>query len=62
FAIAGLARRAGAPADKGAGVRLLAGIGESVRAGEPLLTVHASARSALDEAGPIDTDTLVTIH
>ncbi|MEM8854711.1 MAG: phosphonate metabolism protein/1,5-bisphosphokinase (PRPP-forming) PhnN [Pseudomonadota bacterium] len=62
FAIAGLARRAGAPADKGAGVRLLAGIGESVRAGEPLLTVHAGARSGLDEAGSIDTDTLVTIH
>lgn len=62
FEIAGLARRAGAPADKGAGVRLLTGVGETVRSGQPLLNIHASARSALEEAGPIDTHTLVSIN
>jgi thymidine phosphorylase len=47
FAVASLARGAGAPGDKAAGVRLIAGIGSDVRQGEPLLEVVASREAAL---------------
>ncbi|MFE1601333.1 phosphonate metabolism protein/1,5-bisphosphokinase (PRPP-forming) PhnN [Methylobacterium sp. ID0610] len=50
IAISGLARTAGAPADKGAGVYLLARIGEPVRAGDPLLVLHANAPADLAAA------------
>jgi thymidine phosphorylase len=50
FAIAGIARRAGAPLDKGAGVDLLVRAGEQIRAGAPLFTVHASTAGDLSAA------------
>jgi thymidine phosphorylase len=45
FQLARIARLAGAPMDKGAGVDLLKKLGERVEAGEPLYNVHASFRS-----------------
>ncbi len=39
--IARIARLAGAPMDKGAGIDLLRKLGDSVRAGEPLYRIHA---------------------
>ncbi|GMG84128.1 hypothetical protein LNKW23_33420 [Paralimibaculum aggregatum] len=50
FAVAGLARAAGAPTDKSAGVDILAAPGTELRAGEPVLRLHAAAQSALDRA------------
>ena len=41
FRIARVARLAGAPTDKGAGVDLLKKVGDPVRAGEPLYRIHA---------------------
>jgi thymidine phosphorylase len=41
YRIARLARAAGAPTDKGAGIDLLKKVGESVREGEPLYRIHA---------------------
>jgi thymidine phosphorylase len=41
FQMARIARLAGAPMDKGAGVDLLRKLGESVAEGEPLYRVHA---------------------
>jgi thymidine phosphorylase len=43
-----LARTAGAPLDKGAGIRLFKKIGDRVERGEPLYRVHAFDRSELD--------------
>jgi thymidine phosphorylase len=48
--IAGIARRAGAPQDKSAGIDLLRGVGDEVTAGEPLYAIHASAAPDLDAA------------
>ena len=52
--ISGIARRAGAPADKGAGVDLVAPIGGGVDAGDLLFRIHAGnendLRAALAEA------------
>ena len=48
--IAGIARRAGAPADKGAGIDLFRRAGEAVAAGEPLYRIHAERREALEAA------------
>jgi AMP phosphorylase len=45
-----IARTAGAPRDKGAGVLLHKKEGESIAEGEPLLTIHADARWKLDAA------------
>ncbi len=45
-----LARKAGAPIDKGAGIALLKKIGERVDAGEPLYRIHACERSEFDLA------------
>mgnify|MGYP000089880294 CR=1 FL=1 len=49
-AIATVARLAGAPRDKGAGVELHAKVGETVRAGDPLLTVYSEYSSKLQAA------------
>ncbi len=48
--IGAIARRAGAPGDKGAGVDLLAGMGERIEAGGALYRVHASLESDLRAA------------
>lgn len=50
WAVAGIARRAGAPFDKAAGIDLRRHVGDSVAAGDPLFAIHASASSDLDEA------------
>jgi thymidine phosphorylase len=50
WAVAGIARRAGAPFDKAAGIDLRRHVGDLVAVGEPLFAVHASASSDLDEA------------
>jgi len=41
YQIAGIARRAGAPMDKGAGIDLLKSVGDRVISGEPLYRIHA---------------------
>ena len=41
YRLARLARFAGAPADKGAGIDLLKGVGDSVDQGEPVYRIHA---------------------
>lgn len=48
--LAGLARRAGAPFDKGAGIDLLVQIGEEVAVGAPLYTIYASAAGDFEAA------------
>jgi thymidine phosphorylase len=53
FAIGGIARRAGAPSDLGAGVDLQAGVGDEVRPGDPLLVIHASGRGDLEQAAAL---------
>jgi thymidine phosphorylase len=45
-----LARTAGAPLDKGAGIRLFRKIGDRVEKGQPLYRIHAYDRSELDLA------------
>lgn len=50
WCIAGIARRAGAPFDKGAGIDLLCGVGDDITAGEGLFTIHASAGPDLEAA------------
>jgi thymidine phosphorylase len=47
WALAGIARAAGAPGDLGAGIDLKVRAGEGVRAGEPLYVIHASAENGL---------------
>jgi thymidine phosphorylase len=49
WAVAGIARRAGAPFDKASGVDLQRNVGDSVERGEPLLVIHASTPSDLEE-------------
>jgi thymidine phosphorylase len=48
--ISGIARRAGAPMDKGAGIDLVTRKGANVRAGDPLYLVHASSEADLQVA------------
>ncbi|KRE09557.1 thymidine phosphorylase [Bosea sp. Root381] len=48
--IGGIARRAGAPFDKGAGIDLLRRVGDEVAAGEALFVIHASAAPDLEAA------------
>ncbi|MBP6564034.1 MAG: phosphonate metabolism protein/1,5-bisphosphokinase (PRPP-forming) PhnN [Burkholderiales bacterium] len=48
--ISEIARRAGAPADKGAGVDLAARVGDEVRLGDTLYTIHAGAAADLATA------------
>jgi thymidine phosphorylase len=50
WAVAGIARRAGAPFDKASGVDLQRNVGDSVERGEPLLVIHASTPGDLEEA------------
>ncbi|MGU3493454.1 phosphonate metabolism protein/1,5-bisphosphokinase (PRPP-forming) PhnN [Xanthobacteraceae bacterium A53D] len=50
FAIAGIARLAGAPLDKGAGIDLKAQAGDRLRPGDPLFVIHASSAADLDAA------------
>jgi thymidine phosphorylase len=50
WAVAGIARRAGAPFDKAAGIDLRRHVGDSVSRGDPLFAIHASASSDLEEA------------
>lgn len=45
--IARIARLAGAPMDKGAGIDLLRKVGETVRKGEPLYRIHAQSETGL---------------
>lgn len=48
--VARVAKLAGAPADKVAGLDLLTGVGQTVERGQPLFTVHAASRGELDYA------------
>ncbi len=54
YRLSGIARRAGAPMDKGAGVDLLKSLGDTVSAGEPLYLISANVetdfRIAMDAA------------
>lgn len=50
FALSGIARAAGAPVDKGAGLDLFARPGETVAAGAPLYRVHTRTEAGLDAA------------
>lgn len=50
FTIAGVARRAGAPSDKGAGLDLLARAGDHVMVGDALYVVHSSTPADLEAA------------
>ena len=61
YGLAGLARAAGAPFDKGAGTRVLAGVGAHVAAGAPVLEVVASSQAGLDGTAGLDALTLVEI-
>ncbi|MEM3832856.1 MAG: AMP phosphorylase [Thermoprotei archaeon] len=49
-AITAIARAAGAPSDKGAGVRLYYKAGHKVKKGEPILTIHAESSIKLNNA------------
>ncbi|MHA1912333.1 MAG: AMP phosphorylase [Candidatus Kariarchaeaceae archaeon] len=49
-AIKAIAKAAGAPSDKGAGVRIFRKLGEFVRAGDPLIEIIAERESALEHA------------
>ena len=48
--LARVAKLAGAPRDAGAGVLFLAPVGRTVKAGEPLYTIHAASAGTLSEA------------
>ncbi|MGB0631243.1 MAG: phosphonate metabolism protein/1,5-bisphosphokinase (PRPP-forming) PhnN [Alphaproteobacteria bacterium] len=50
FALASIARAAGAPVDKGAGLDLFAHAGDKVDAGQPLYRIHARTEDGLDAA------------
>jgi len=50
WVIAGIARRAGAPLDKGAGIDLLCPIGSLVEVGDPLFRIHAATQTDLEAA------------
>ena len=45
--VGGMARRAGAPMDKGAGIDLLHKVGSDVRKGQALYRIHAQSRTGL---------------
>ncbi|MCX7863827.1 MAG: thymidine phosphorylase family protein [Novosphingobium sp.] len=51
--VARIARLAGAPMDKGAGIDLLRKSSESVRKGEPLYRIHAGSQTGLDFASAL---------
>jgi thymidine phosphorylase len=50
WTIAGIARRAGAPSDQGAGLDLLVRQSDVVRAGDPLYLIYANAEAELASA------------
>ena len=50
FALSGIARAAGAPIDKGAGLDLFAHPGDIVTAGQPLYCIHARTEDGLNAA------------
>ncbi|MFL9825179.1 phosphonate metabolism protein/1,5-bisphosphokinase (PRPP-forming) PhnN [Rhodoplanes sp. SY1] len=56
FAVAGIARVAGAPLDKSAGIDLRARVGDAVGRGDPLFVIHASAASDLEAAARLATE------
>ncbi len=49
-AITGIARAAGAPEDKGAGLKLHVKVGEKVKEGDALFTIHADSEARLEQA------------
>ncbi|NJF25405.1 AMP phosphorylase [Thermococcus sp. Bubb.Bath] len=49
-AITGIAKAAGAPEDKGAGLELYVKVGEKVKEGDPLFTIHTESEARLDQA------------
>ncbi|MCA6212731.1 AMP phosphorylase [Thermococcus bergensis] len=49
-AITTIARAAGAPEDKGAGILFHVKVGEKVKEGDPLFTIHAESEVRLDQA------------
>jgi thymidine phosphorylase len=53
WAIAGIARQAGAPSDRGAGLDLLVRVGARIRAGDPLYVIHASSELDLASAAAL---------
>ena len=50
FRISGIARRAGAPVEKSAGIDLFKRAGDIVVPGEPLYRIHAERQDELDAA------------
>ena len=48
--VSGIARAAGAPLDKSAGISLYANVGSLVEKGQPLIRIYASSQYGLDEA------------
>ena len=50
FALATIARAAGAPVDKGAGLDLFARAGDAVQSGQPLYCIHAQTETRLEAA------------
>ncbi|HEY6394635.1 MAG TPA: hypothetical protein VIX12_04395, partial [Candidatus Binataceae bacterium] len=48
--IARVAKRAGAPANVSAGVKMLKSVGEQVTSGEPLFEIHAASAAQLESA------------
>jgi thymidine phosphorylase len=50
WAIAGIARRAGAPQDKSAGIDLLCGVGRVVAPGQPLYNIHSGNATDVESA------------
>lgn len=50
YRVAGIARRAGAPSEKSAGIDLFKQRGDAVERGEPLYRIHAAEEPDLDEA------------
>ncbi|GAB5375294.1 MAG: hypothetical protein AcusKO_17560 [Acuticoccus sp.] len=61
YAIAGLARAAGAPHDKGAGGRVLAAVGDTVQGGAPLLEIVASSQEGIERTEGLDTEGVFAI-
>lgn len=55
--IARIARLAGAPMEKGAGIDLLRKVGDAVAKGEPLYRIHATSRTGLDFARELAAET-----
>lgn len=61
-ALARVAKLAGAPAQKSAGVDLLVKLGERVTAGQPLFAVHAETQAEIDYALAYATTVAAPIH